>query len=226
MGLAMEGPSTTAASDVKRVVVVDDHQTFTELLALALDSLPDLECVGQAHSAAAAHDLVHRAVPDIVLVDVALGGDRGLALSAELLARHDHLRVVALTAQASRALALGALRAGVSALLHKEGSLRHLLSTLRTSRRGAFVVAPELLQALTIRTGDDHVDVVPLATPLSDREIETLALMAEGLDARGGARRLDISVHTYRGHVRRVLTKLHAHSQLEAVAIAKRHRLL
>jgi DNA-binding CsgD family transcriptional regulator len=68
--------------------------------------------------------------------------------------------------------------------------------------------------------------VFPRATPLSDREIETLALMAEGLDARGAARRLDISVHTYRGHVRRVLTKLHAHSQLEAVAIAKRQRLL
>jgi len=226
MGLAMEGPSTTAASDVKRVVVVDDHQTFTELLALALDSLPDLECVGQAHSAAAAHDLVHRSAPDIVLVDVALGGDHGLALSAELVARHDHLRVVALTAQASRAQALGALRAGVCALLHKEGPLRHLLSTLRTARAGTFVVAPELLQSLTIRTGDDHVDVLPLATPLSDREIETLALMAEGVDARGAARRLDISVHTYRGHVRRVLTKLHAHSQLEAVAIAKRHRLL
>jgi len=222
----MEGPSTTAASDVKRVVVVDDHQTFTELLALALDSLPDFECVGQAHSAAAAHDLVHRSVPDIVLVDVALGGDHGLALSAELVARHDHLRVVALTAQASRALALGALRAGVCALLHKEGSLRHLLSTLRTARGGAFVVAPELLQSLTIRTGDGQVDVLPLATPLSDREIETLVLMAEGVDARGAARRLDISIHTYRGHVRRVLTKLHAHSQLEAVAIAKRHRLL
>lgn len=226
MGWDMEGLSTAAVSDVKRVVVVDDHQTFTDLLALALESLPDLECVGQANSAGAAHALVDRFVPDIVLVDVALEGDAGLALSAELVARHDDLRVVAMTAQSSRALTLAALRAGVSALLHKEGSLRHVLSTLRTARRGAFVVAPELLKSVTIRTDEDDVKGLPRATPLSDREIETLSLMAEGLDARGGARRLDISVHTYRGHVRRVLIKLGAHSQLEAVANAKRQRLL
>jgi DNA-binding NarL/FixJ family response regulator len=222
----MEGMSKTASAGVKRVVVVDGHQTFTDLVALALDSLPDLECVGQAHSAAAAHDLVERSIPDVALVDVALGSDDGLALSAELVARHENLLVVALTAQSSRALALRAVRAGVCALLHKEGSLRDVLSTLRSARRGAFVVAPEVLQSLTIRTEDDEVDVVPRATPLSDREIETLALMAEGLDARGAARRLEISVHTYRGHVRRVLTKLDAHSQLEAVAIAKQRGLI
>jgi len=213
-------------TDVKRVVVVDDHQTFTDLLALALDSLPDLECVGQANSAEAAHELVDRFRPDIVLVDVALGGHDGLALSAELVGRHDDLRVVALTAQTSRALAVGALRAGVCALLHKEGSLRQVLSTLRTARRGAFVVAPELWQSFSPRTSDDAGGLVPRATPLSDRETETLALMAEGMDGRGAARRLDISVHTYRGHVQRVLTKLDAHSQLEAVAIARSRRLL
>ena len=113
--------------------------------------------------------------------------------------------------------------AGVCALLPKVGSLPNVLHALRTARRGSFVVDQSLLQTLITRgTEDDPAR----HTPLSDRETEVLALMAEGVDARRAAQRLDISIHTFRGHVRHVLSKLDAHSQLEAVAIAKREGLL
>ena len=113
--------------------------------------------------------------------------------------------------------------AGVCALLPKVGSLPNVLHALRTARRGSFVVDQSLLQTLITRGADD---VPARHSPLSDRETEVLALMAEGVDARRAAQRLDISIHTFRGHVRHVLSKLDAHSQLEAVAIAKREGLL
>jgi DNA-binding NarL/FixJ family response regulator len=210
------------AARLQRVVVVDDHQTFADLLVLALDGLDDIECVGQAHDAGTARRLVDEVTPDLVIMDVELGTDDGIELSAELLARHDELRVIVLTAHANRSLMTRAADAGVCALLPKLGSLPSVLHALRTARRGSFVVDQSLLQTLITRPDDEPAR----HTPLSDRETDVLSLMAAGMDARRAAQQLGISIHTFRGHVRHVLSKLDAHSQLEAVAIAKREGLL
>ena len=92
------------AARVQRVLVVDDHRTFTDLLVLALDGLPDIECVGQAHDAATARRMVDELAPDLAIMDVELGADDGIALSADLLVRYSDLRIVILTAHASRSL--------------------------------------------------------------------------------------------------------------------------
>jgi DNA-binding NarL/FixJ family response regulator len=201
----------------QRVLVVDDHRTFTDLLVIALDGLEDIECVGQAHDAATTRELVQTLGPDAVVMDVELGPDDGIDLSAELLAEDDDLRIIVLTAHSSRSMIQRAAEAGVCAVLPKDGALPSVLHALRTARRDSFVVDPSLLHRL-ISASDGPA---PL-TPLSDREQEVLALIAEGMDARRAARSLGISIHTFRGHVRSLLTKLDAHSQLEAVAIAKR----
>ena len=65
------------AAYVQRVLVVDDHRTFTELLVLALDGLPDIECVGQAHDAATARLMVDELTPDLAIMDVELGRTTG-----------------------------------------------------------------------------------------------------------------------------------------------------
>ena len=131
------------AAALQRVVVVDDHRTFTDLLVIALAGLPDIACVGQAHDAATAHRVVDELEPDLVIMDVELGPDDGIALSAQLLARHDQLRIVVLTAHASRALVARAADAGVCALLPKVGSLPNVLHALRTARRGSFDALPQ-----------------------------------------------------------------------------------
>jgi|EndMetStandDraft_8_1072994.scaffolds.fasta_scaffold07705_3 DNA-binding NarL/FixJ family response regulator len=217
-----EQTGADVAARLQRVLVVDDHQTFTDLLVLALDGLDDIECVGQAHDAGTARRLVDELEPDLAIMDVELGADDGIELSAELLARHADLRIVVLTAHANRSLMTRAADAGVCALLPKLGSLPSVLHALRTARRGSFVVDQSLLQTLITRTADEPTR----HTPLSDRETDVLALMAAGMDARRAAQQLGISIHTFRGHVRHVLSKLDAHSQLEAVAIAKREGLL
>ncbi len=205
-----------------RVLVVDDHRTFADLLALALAGQQDLECVGTATTAATALALAGRLDPDVVVMDVRLGEDDGLAVTAELTARSADVRVVVLTAHATQSLLERAAEVGACCLLPKDGSLEEMLVGLRSARRGGFVVHPTLMH--TLMTGRRSIDPPPPA--LTQREHDVLARLAKGVDARSIARELGISVHTCRGHVRSLLGKLGAHSQLEAVATAIKVGLL
>jgi DNA-binding NarL/FixJ family response regulator len=204
------------------VVVVDDHTTFSDLVALALDHQPDFTCLGTASSVAQALTLVARLRPDLVLMDVHLGDGDGVAATAELTRLYPQLRVVVLTAHSDTALMQRAADAGACALLAKDGSLPDMLQALRTARRGGLVVGPVLMKALAKSQplGKSHVE------PLTPREGDVLSMLADGSDARAIAKDLGISVSTCRFYVKSLLVKLDAHSQLEAVVIATKRGLV
>ncbi|HYO39988.1 MAG TPA: response regulator transcription factor [Nocardioidaceae bacterium] len=206
----------------QRVVIVDDHKVFAELLALALGAESDLECVGHAQTVSDGAALVNTLRPDIVVMDVQLGDGDGIAATAELTAAHPELRVVVLTAFVERGLLQRAAAANACALLPKDGELVGMLQALRTAKRGGFAVHPELLRRLVARNDSQQ----PRPPSLTRREQEVLQMLAAGLDARLISREMGISVNTCRGYVKTLLAKLGAHSQLEAVAIAMRHGLI
>lgn len=207
-----------------RVLAVDDHRTFTDLVGVALADEPDLEYVGAAHDRAEARRLVRERQPDIVLMDVNLGKDDGLALTADLLADHPELRVVVLTAHGDATVMRRAAAVGVCALLAKDGSLPDLLAGLRGARLGGLVVHPELLRTLVV--AEPEPARPPGAAALTPRELSVLQRLADGRHVGAIAKDLGISVHTCRGHVRAVLSKLGVHSQLEAVVVAVMHGLV
>ena len=207
------------AAQTLRVAVVDDHTTFSDLLCLALNAEDDLECVGTAGDRDATLTMVRDVRPDIVVMDVQLGGDDGVEVTAELTSHHEDLRVVILTAHASRDLMRRAIAARACGLLPKNGALPDLLRTLRSARRGGFVVDPHLFQSLL----EKPEDPLPALTP---RELMVLRQLASGKDTATVARQLGLSVHTCRGYVKSLLVKLDAHSQLEAVAIAIRRGIV
>jgi DNA-binding NarL/FixJ family response regulator len=211
---------TVSMVEATRVVVVDDHRTFADLLALALRAEPDLECIGTAHNVEQAMNMVGALGPDLVIMDVQLGDGDGIAATALLTERFPDLRVVVLTANVSQSLMRRAFDAGACALLRKDGALDEMLHALRNAQRGEFVVHPGLLMEL-VKTSP------PLPAPsLTERERQVLQRLAAAEDARTIARELGISVSTCRGYVKNLLAKLGAHSQLEAVVIAMRHGLI
>lgn len=210
---------------VTRVLVVDDHMTFSDLLSMALSGEDDLECVGTAHDRSSALELARSERPDVVLMDVALGHDNGLQVTAELTREYPALRVVVLTANANRELMMQAAAADASCLLLKNGALPDVLRALRTSRRGGFVVGPDLLQSLMAQTSEHSPNEPPLPS-LTPRELAVIKLLASGKDTHTIARELNLSVHTCRGYVKSLLYKLDAHSQLEAAAIAIRRGIV
>ena len=207
-----------------RVLVVDDHTTFSDLLALALSREPDLSCVGTASSVAKALVMADEQRPDLVIMDVRLGDGDGIAATAVLTRLYPDLRVVVLTAHVDMTLMQRAADAGACGLLPKDGSLPDMLETLRSSRRGALVVHPALLTSLmTTRSRRRRSDGFP---PLTRRERDVLRLLAAGFDARAIGKDLGISVNTCRGYLKNLMMKLDAHSQLEAVVIATNHGLV
>ena len=208
---------------VSRVLVVDDHQTFADLLDVALSGQPDLECVGVATDLDDAMEQVDRLRPDLVVMDVQFGSDSrdGISATAQITARHASTRVVLLTGAPSKEVLRRAAAAGACSVIAKDGSLDELLGAVRSARAGGMVVHPEMLRKLLVEIPEQRV-----AQPrLTGREADVLAMLELGVDTRGIARELGISLNTCRGYVKSLLAKLNAHSQLEAVAIARTGRL-
>jgi DNA-binding NarL/FixJ family response regulator len=213
------GATATSTS----VLVVDDHKTVADLLAVVLDADPDFTCVGTAPGVAKGLAMVHELKPDLVLMDVHLGDGDGVEATSELTATYPELRVVVMTAHADAPLMRRASDAGACCLLHKDGSLTDLLQALRTARRGGLIVHPALLESLMASRPRRRSDYLP---PLTRRERDVLKMLADGAEAREISKKLGISVHTCRSYLKSLLQKLNAHSQLEAVVIAKNHGLV
>ncbi len=213
-----------AAKPRTRVVVIDDHRTLGDLFAVALSYQDDVMLVGQATSATQGLALVAQLQPDVVVMDHRLPDIDGVTATARLLADHPMIKVVMLTASSDPQLITRAAAVGASAFVPKSGGLDELLAAIRNARRGAMVVDASLLASLAERTPRGPANVpVPVLTA---REQEVLELLGAGLDARNASRRLGISLHTCRGHVKNLLAKLGCHSQLEAVVLATRLGLL
>lgn len=218
----MDGGNSAART---RVLVVDDHLTFAELLTAALDREPDLVSIGHATSAAEGIRMCRELKPDLVVMDVQLPDADGFTATTAILGHNPHARVIVLTAHATAEVFERAARAGACGFLPKDGSLASMLQTLRHARPGSLVVDPALVAGLATRRRrmEQETQHIP---PLTPRESGVLELMGEGKDVRMIAKQLGLSPLTCRGYVKTILSKLGAHSQLEAVVIASRLNLI
>ena len=206
-----------------RILIVDDHTTFVELLAGALDREADMCSVGSATTVREGIDKFMALRPDVVVMDYHLPDGCGLAAASRILAITPSTRVVVLTGDTTFSALEQAAAIGVCAFLQKDGSLATMLDTLRHARIGGIMVPPSLVVQLGARTRAREEEAVPVLTP---RELDVLRLMNEGKDVRANAVILGIAQSTCRGYVKAILGKLGAHSQLEAVISAARLGLI
>ncbi|HEX5950627.1 MAG TPA: response regulator transcription factor [Actinomycetota bacterium] len=206
---------------ITRVLIVDDHRAFSDALGIAIDLQPDLRQVGPATSVEEALGAVEEARPDVVLMDVRLPGVDGIEGVRRIKELRPEVRVLVLTGFADADAMARAALAGASGFFPKERPVGEILDAIRTAGRGGMVVDTTLLAAVLARVSEP--ERTSGGTPpldLTERQREVLALMAEGLDPRAIARTLGISVNTSRGHIKSLMAKLGAHSQLEAVVQA------
>src|SRR3954451_8445842 len=124
-----------------RLLVVDDHKTFADMLSLALSAEPDLQCVGTAGSAAQAVAMAAELRPDVVVMDIQMPGQDGLAATRRLREVVPELVIVVVTAHRDPQWVLRATQAGASAFVPKNGSLPEMLDVLRRARNGGMLVA-------------------------------------------------------------------------------------
>jgi DNA-binding NarL/FixJ family response regulator len=206
-----------------RVVIVDDHEVLASTLAMALGAEEGLDVVGTAGSLSSAQAVLHERRADVVLLDHRLPDGDGIAAIPRLQELAPDARIIVLTASTSDDLLLTALENGAAGFVSKTRGLDELKAAVHAVAAGESVVSPELLTRLiprlTRREAREQVQ-------LTERELEVLDLVAQGLSNAAIAQSLFVSVHTVRNHVANLSSKLGAHSKLEALTIALREGII
>lgn len=215
-----------AGTGMRRILIVDDHRSFAEALALAVDQEPDLRTAGIAVDVREALDLVRREPPDVVLTDVRLPGVDGIEGIRMMREIAPEVPVVLFTGFADPSVLRRGVRAGAAGIISKQGSLADIVGAVRAAANGQMIVDRSTLVRLVAHREEEPEPAAPRAVSLTPREREVLGLLGDGMDPTAIARKLGISVHTARDHVKSILRKLDARSQLEAVILAMRSGLL
>jgi DNA-binding NarL/FixJ family response regulator len=207
------------------VLVVDDHEVFAEGLRLLIDAAPDLESVGMAPTAAAGLKLAAECRPDVILLDHHLPDRTGAAATADFKQRLPDTAVVILTSDASEQPLLAAFEAGATGYLLKTKAARQVLQAIRQAAAGETLINAATLGRV-LRYRDDLERVAQERPHLSERELQVLRAMADGLDTLAICKQLGVTNSTTRTYVQSILRKLDAHSRLQAVVRANRYGLL
>lgn len=203
------------------VALVEDHTMVAEALASALAAEPDLDVIGIAGTLADALALVRSRHVDVVVMDYRLPDADGARGTAALREASPRTRVVMLTGLGGNDVVVRAIEAGCAGFLRKTQAIGEVRMAVRRAHAGEVVFTPAMLAEVVGRAGRQK-----FPGRLSPRELEVLQLLAQGESVEQVSRRLFLSLHTVRNHVRRILVKLGAHSQLEAVAIALREGIV
>ncbi|MFZ3569903.1 response regulator [Streptomyces sp. BH097] len=214
-----------------RVLVVEDQRAMADALEIALGVQPDLDCVGAVRTVEEALPLVAAHGPHVVLMDIHLPGADGIEGTRRIRAEHPGTRVLLLTADTDPGQLVAATEAGAAGFLAKDSAFPAVLAAVRAPAEGPMYVEESTLGILVAAIGSSGGAAARQrrdadGAGLTSREREVLRLMGRGLGPRAIAERLVVSPHTARGHVKRVMAKLGAHSQLEAVVLAARSGLL
>jgi PAS domain S-box-containing protein len=220
-------PAEPEGEDVARVLLVDDHASFRQGVARALETEPDLDVVGQAGSLAEAREsLAAEHGFDVAVIDLGLPDGLGAELIGDLRAANPRAQALVLSATDDRADIARAVELGAAGLLHKSASMGEVVDAIRRLRAGeALIPLQEVLELVRFASArkEQEYEAWRALGSLTDREKEVLSLMAEGLPAGEISERLYISAKTERNHAASILSKLGVHSRLQAVIFAARH---
>ena len=212
---------TTPSTACIRVLVVDDHTMVRRGLATFLKIFDDLELAGEAASGQEAIQLCAQLQPDVVLMDMVMPDMDGASATRLIRKQSPSVQVLALTSFKEEILVQSALQAGAIGYLLKDVSADELAQAIRAAHAGRSTLSPEAAQALVHATSQPPAPGIDL----TERELEVLSLIVEGLNNSQIAARLTVSPSTVKSHVSSILSKLEVTSRTEAVSLALSNRL-
>jgi len=207
-----------------RVLLCDDQALVRGGFHMILDAREDLEVVGEAENGREAVELTRRLDPDVVLMDVRMPELDGVAATRELVGAGSRARVLILTTFDLDEYVYEAIRAGASGFLLKDVRPAELVEAIRVVAAGEALLAPSVTRRLLDRFARSLPATPEPAPPdlgeLTDREVQVLRLVANGLSNAELAGTLFVSETTVKTHVSSILRKLHLRDRVQAVIVA------
>jgi DNA-binding NarL/FixJ family response regulator len=206
-----------------RLVIADDQALVRSGFRLIVDARPDLEVVGEAEDGEQAVALVEELEPDVILLDIRMPSLDGIEATKQIVASGSGTRILVLTTFDLDEYVYGAIRAGASGFLLKDVRPGELVDAIRVVASGNALLGPTAVERLLRRFSvpvDDHPMDSAAVGSLTDREAETLRLLANGLSNAEIAATLVVSETTVKTHVSNLLRKLGVRDRVQAVIAA------
>lgn len=213
------------------VIIVDDHPLFRQGISDALSLEPDITIVGDAGSGEEGYRIICELQPQVAILDVNLPDMNGQYITRRLVSEHLPTRVILLTGYDDIEQKIYALRCGAAAFCTKNIQPRELIQVIREVAAGNYVVDRRVFNREEIRQflEGDSVDLsattekpVEPVQPLSNREMEVLSCVTQGMSNKEIARYLDISQQTVKNHITSILRKLGLEDRTQAAIFAVR----
>jgi DNA-binding NarL/FixJ family response regulator len=212
--------------EIIRVAVVDDQRLFAKGISGLVDMVPGVEVVGVAHDGEEGVALCREEEPDVVLMDISMPKMDGISATREIKDLLPQTAVIILTGHEEDENVFEGIKAGAQGYLLKDAEPEDLSRAIRTVHTGDTIIAPELAQKMlnTFESGGPRGS--RLAPPLTERELEVIRALAQGMSDRQIARSLDISEKTVRNHTSNIYRKLHIYDRTQAVIYAIREGVI
>ena len=208
-----------------RIILVDDHTLFRKGLAELLESQGAVSVSAIAGDPAQVEGLLNEHNPDVLILDLNIGGTDGIHVMQKLRGEGFELPVLILTVSEAEEDMARALRNGANGYLLKSMEPDEVVDAIIRAARGETVVAPGMTAKLVRMLDNKGSSSTSLLESLTQREREILSHLAKGESNKAIARQLDISYDTVKLHVRHILAKLNLSSRVEAAVFAVEHRL-
>lgn len=215
----MSAPATNIQDLTTRIAIVEDNATLRRYLSEYIGSTPGHRCVCACASAEEALDRIPAASPHVVLMDIHLPGESGIACTARLRQKMPDLQVIMLTVYKDIKMIFQALKAGACGYVLKRSDEKEILDAIAEVRAGGAPMTSEVAR-MVVRsfTTSPETSGAANTAQLSARELEILALLAEGFTNKEIANRVHISNATVRTHLMHIYEKLHVRCRTEAAA--------
>ena len=202
------------------ILIADDHEVVRNGIRSYLETIPDMQVVGEASSGEETLNLVAELIPDILLLDLIMPGMDGIEITRRVKHISPRTQVVVLTSYHDDVHIFPALKAGAISYILKDMKMEKLVDVLRRAAQGEVtlhpLVASRVLQNIRGENGEEQ----PLFTELTERETGVLKLIANGLTNSQIAQKLVISENTVKGHVSNILSKLHLADRTQVAVYA------
>ena len=208
------------------VVIVDDHQVVRQGVRAFLETQADLTVVAEGESGEAAIQAALEHVPDVMLMDLVMPGMDGVEATRQVKNASPRTQIVVLTSYHQDEHIFPALRAGAISYILKDVTMDDLAESVRRAARGEATLHPRVAARVIQEIHGARLEKANPFTELTDRELEVLKLIANGLTNSEIAGSLVISENTVKGHVSNILSKLHLADRTQAAVYAWREGIV